>query len=153
MKNKGWQDQIDLKALVYHSGAFGAYLVGYLIFMIELILNELNLVSPVETYIFSIVSITLSFVSQLFLAAIFLLLTKPDPNITNATTEIVVQDFDEEAEIQAYIWMQFLRRNDESTRSSVLLQSKLKQAYTGSRPRTASAPSINTMPALNYSTE
>lgn len=106
-------DKLNVRTLVLHACAFGLYLVATSVVLVSLIIYVAFPFGETSKDWFAIclsVWFFLSTVSQLLLCAIFWqLATKQDLNETISTVgggfaPIVVQEFDEEAQIQARIW-------------------------------------------------
>jgi len=105
---------------VLHSAAFGVYLFSVVVFMVLLLVNFAN-GAPHERFDFILqcivtpFAIICYFISLSLLVVIFYHLSKvpedavSDSDSVSSYKSIEVAVFDEEAEVQARIWNQFLR--------------------------------------------
>ena len=107
------RDKTDFKAIFVHLGAFGLYLLSAVITVAVIALQGFGVIQPNGTVFFIVEHVTLlfSFVSQLLVCVIFVVLSRPDEIVVEqeASIEIEVQEFDDDAELQTRMWMQFIR--------------------------------------------
>lgn len=74
------RDKTDLKAIFVHLGAFGLYLLSTVVFVAVSALQGFGVIQPNGTVFFIVEHVTLlfSFVSQLLICVIFVVLSRPD---------------------------------------------------------------------------
>lgn len=105
------RDKTDLKAIFVHLGAFGLYLLSAVITVAVVALQGFGVIQKYGTvyYIADHVTLLFSFVSQLLVCVIFVVLSRPDEIVEEQEASIEVQEFDDDAELQTRMWAQFIR--------------------------------------------